>query len=43
MLWIFVKKVEVGEQVNFSGFDEGLYDLTRKTIQSLVDSRDYGF
>jgi hypothetical protein len=43
MLWIFVKKVEGGEQLHFSGFDEGFYDLTRNTIQSLVDSRDFGF
>jgi hypothetical protein len=37
MLWIFVKKVEGGEQLHFSGFDVGFYDLTRETIHSLVD------
>jgi hypothetical protein len=37
MLCIFVKKVEGGKQLNFSGFDEGFYDLTREIIHSLVD------
>jgi hypothetical protein len=37
MLWIFVKKVEGGGQLYFSGFDEDFCDFIRETIHSLVD------
>jgi hypothetical protein len=37
MFWIFVKKVEGGEQLHFSGFDEGFYDLIGDGIHSSID------
>jgi hypothetical protein len=43
MLWIFVKKVEGGEQLHFSGFDEVFYDLTTEIVHSSYDSRDSKF
>jgi hypothetical protein len=43
MLRIFVKKVEGGEQLNFSGFYEGIHDLTRETIHSSIDLEYFRF
>jgi hypothetical protein len=43
MLWIFVKKVEGGEQLHSNRFDEAFYDLIGKTVNSLIDLRDYRF
>jgi hypothetical protein len=41
MLWIFVKKVEEGKQLHFSGFDED--DLIGKIVHSSIDLGDSGF
>ncbi len=40
MLWIFAKKVEGGEHLCSSGFDEGFYDLIGEIVHSLVDLGD---
>jgi hypothetical protein len=39
-VWLFVKEVEGGKQLQFSKFDEGFHDLTRKIIHSSIDLGD---
>jgi hypothetical protein len=43
MFRIFVKKLEGGEQLQSSGFDEGFYDFIGETVHSSIDSRDSKF